>query len=279
AATRGRGRLRVYLGMAPGVGKTYAALQECHRRKERGTDVVIGFVETYNRPRTIAQIGDLEIIPRKRIEHGGVILEELDTDAVIARHPQVVLVDELAHTNAPGSKREKRWQDVEAIRDAGIAVISTMNIQHLESVADIVESITGAPVRERLPDVVLKGADEIELIDMSPHALRQRIKHGNVYPPELAEAALRNFFREENLTALRELALRQTAQHVDTELQEYMLGRGNDSTWATSDRVLVCVDYQQRSKHLIRRAWRMAERLQAELVAAFIEPPDWEHAP
>ncbi len=279
AATRGRGRLRVYLGMAPGVGKTYAALQECHRRKERGTDVVIGFVETYNRPRTIAQIGDLEIIPRRKIEHGGVILEELDTDAVIARHPRVVLVDELAHTNAPGSKREKRWQDIEAIRDAGIDVISTMNIQHLESVADIVESITGAPVRERLPDAVLKGADEIELIDMSPHALRQRIKHGNVYPPKLAEAALRNFFREENLTALRELALRQTAQHVDTELQEYMLGRGGNANWATSDRVLVCVDHQQRSKHLIRRAWRMAERLQAELVAAFIEPPDWEHAP
>jgi two-component system sensor histidine kinase KdpD len=278
AAARGRGRLRVWLGMAPGVGKTFAALQECHRRKERGTDVVIGFVETYNRPHTIEQIGELEIIPRKRIEYGGVTLEELDVEAVIRRHPQVVLVDELAHTNAPGSQREKRWQDVEAIRDAGIDVISTMNVQHLESVADIVESITGAPVRERLPDAVLKSADEIELIDMSPHALRQRIQHGNVYPPERATTALDNFFREGNLTALRELALRQTAQQVDTQLQEYMLGRGIDATWATSDRVLVCVDHQQRAKHLVRRGWRMADRLRAELVAAFIEPPDWEHA-
>jgi two-component system sensor histidine kinase KdpD len=279
AAARGRGRLRVYLGMAPGVGKTYAALQECHRRKERGTDVVIGFLEHYHRPRTIEQIGDLGIVPRKQVPYGDVTLEELDVDAVVRRHPQVALVDELAHTNAPGSQREKRWQDVEAIRDVGIDVISTMNVQHLESVADIVESITGAPVRERLPDAVLKGADEIELIDMSPHALRQRIRHGNVYPKERAATALDHFFQEGNLTALRELALRQTAQQVDSQLQEYMLGRGIDATWPASERVLVCVDQQQRSKHLVRRAWRMADRLKAELVAAFVEPRDWERAP
>ena len=279
AAARGRGRLRVYLGMAPGVGKTFAALQECHRRKERGTDVVLGFVETYGRPHTAEQMRGLEVVPRKQVAYGGVTLEELDVDGVIARRPRVVLVDELAHTNAPGSAREKRWQDVEAIRDAGIDVISTMNVQHLESVADLVESITGAPVRERIPDSVLKSADEIELIDMSPHALRQRIRHGNVYPTERAATALKNFFREGNLTALRELALRQTAQQVDSQLQEYMLGRGIDASWATSDRVLVCVDHQQRAKHHIRRGWRMADRLQAELVAAFVQPPDWERAP
>jgi two-component system sensor histidine kinase KdpD len=279
AAERGRGRLRVYLGMAPGVGKTYAALQECHRRKARGTDVVIGYVEHYNRPHTIEQIGDLEIVPRKRVPYGGVVLEELDAEAVIQRHAQVVLVDELAHTNAPGSQREKRWQDVEVIRDAGIDVISTMNVQHLESIADIVESITGAPVNERLPDTVLSGADEIELIDMSPHALRQRIRHGNVYPEERADAALGNFFREGNLTALRELALRRAAQQVDSELQQYMLGHQIDATWPASERVLVCLDHQQRSKHLVRRAWRMADRLKAELVAVFVEPPDWELKP
>lgn len=275
----GRGRLRVYLGMAPGVGKTFAALQECHRRKERGTDVVAGYVEHYHRPRTLEQIGTLEVLPRKQVSYGGVTLEELDTEAVIQRRPQVVLVDELAHTNAPGSARQKRWQDVEAIRDAEIDVISTMNVQHLESLADIVESITGAPVNERLPDKVLDGADEIELIDMSPHALRQRIRHGNVYPEERAKAALSHFFREGNLTALRELALRRAAQQVDSQLQEYMLGHGINASWATSDRVLVCVDHQPLSKHLVRRAWRMADRLKAELVAAFIEPPGWEHAP
>ncbi len=287
----GRGRLRVYLGMAPGVGKTYAALQECHRRKSRGTDVVAGFVEHYDRPQTRAQIGDLEVVPRRQIPYGGTTVEEMDTDAVIARRPQVVLVDELAHTNAPGSgalalppgtpgaAREKRWQDVEAIRDAGIDVISTMNVQHLESVADIVESITGAPVRERLPDRVLDAADEVELIDMSPRALRQRLQHGNVYPPGRAQTALDSFFREGNLTALRELALRRTAQQVDEQLQEYMLGHGIDASWPASERVLVCVDHQPLSRQLVRRAWRMASRLRAELLAAYIEPPDWEQLP
>jgi len=275
----GRGRLRVYLGMAPGVGKTYAALQECHRRKARGTDVVVGFVETYGRPQTEAQLEGLEVLPRRRVAHGGAVLEELDTDAVVARRPAVVLVDELAHTNAPGSLREKRWQDAEAIRDAGIDVVSTMNVQHLESVADLVESITGAPVRERLPDAVLDGAEEVELIDMSPYALRQRIKHGNVYPADRAAVALEHFFREGNLTALREMALRRTAQRVDAQLQEYMLGHGIDASWPAAERVLVCIDHQPISKQLVRRAWRMADRLRAELVAAYVEPPDWEQLP
>ena len=182
SAPRARGRLRIYLGMAPGVGKTYAMLNEGKRRKSRGTDVVVGFVETYNRPNTIAQLGDLEIVPRKQIEYRGVTLEEMDTEAVIARHPQVALVDELAHTNAPGSKHEKRWQDVYDLLDAGITVIGTVNVQHLESLADIVETITGVTVRERIPDKVIDDADEVEIVDMSPQALRQRIKHGNVYP-------------------------------------------------------------------------------------------------
>jgi len=275
----GRGRLRVYLGMAPGVGKTYAALQECQRRRAQGVDVVLGFVEHYGRPQTAAQIGQLEVVPRKRVPYGGATVEEMDTDAVLARRPRVVLVDELAHTNAPGSAREKRWQDVEAIRDAGIDVLSTMNVQHLESVADIVESITGAPVRERLPDAVLDGADEVELIDMSPHALRQRIQGGHVYPAGRAGAALESFFRAGNLTALRELALRRTAQQVDEQLQVYMVGHGIDASWPASERVLVCVDHQPLSKQLVRRAWRMASGLRAELLAAYVEPPDWEQLP
>jgi two-component system, OmpR family, sensor histidine kinase KdpD len=282
----GRGRLRVYLGMAPGVGKTYAALQECQRRKARGTDVVLGFVEHYHRAQTEAQLGDLEVVPRRRIEHGGATVEEMDTEAVLARRPEVVLVDELAHTNAPGSARDKRWQDVEVIRDAGIDVLSTMNVQHLESVADIVESITGAPVRERLPDRVVDEADEVELIDVSPQALRQRITHGNerithgnVYPPDRASASLDHFFREGNLTALRELALRRTAQRVDEQLQEYMLGHRIEAAWPASERILVCIDHQPLSKQLLRRAWRLAALHHAELVAAYVEPPDWDQRP
>ena len=190
----GRGRLRVYLGMAPGVGKTYRMLEEGHRRVDRGTDLVVGFAESHGRPNTLKLVAGLEQVPRTTIEYRGVTLEEMDTDAVIARMPTVVLVDELAHTNIPGSTRAKRWEDVEAIRDAGIHVVTTLNIQHLESVADAVATITGAPVNERIPDEVLRDADEIELVDMSPHALRQRMRHGNVYPPERTSVALDRFF-------------------------------------------------------------------------------------
>ena len=210
-----RGRLRVYLGAAAGVGKTYAMLKEGVRRKERGTDVVIGYVETHKRSQTVAQLGDLELIPRKKIKYRGVILEEMDTDAIIARHPQVALVDELAHTNVAGSKHPKRYQDVIEILDAGIDVVTTLNVQHLESLNDLVESITGVRVRETLPDRILDQADEVELIDIAPYALRQRMKHGNIYPPERIDAALGNFFREGNLTALRELALRLTANKAN----------------------------------------------------------------
>ena len=207
-----RGRMRIYLGMAPGVGKTYRMLEEGHRRIARGTDLAVGFVEAHGRAHTLELLDGLEIVPRRRLEYRGVVVEEMDTDAVIARNPTVALIDELAHTNVPGSARAKRWEDVEVIRDAGIHVVSTMNVQHLESVADAVATITGAPVHERLPDDVLLGADEIELVDMSPHALRQRMKHGNVYPPDRTQIALEKFFTEANLTAMRELALRLVAQ-------------------------------------------------------------------
>jgi two-component system sensor histidine kinase KdpD len=278
AGAGARGRLRVYLGMAPGVGKTYAMLMEGHRRKERGTDVVIGFVETYGRPITIAAIGDLEIVPRRQISYKGVQLEEMDTDAVIRRHPAVALVDELAHTNAPGSKYEKRWQDVMELLDHGITVISTVNIQHLESLAGIVESITGVPVRERIPDHIVDEADEIELVDMSPHALRQRIQHGNVYPRERAEQALRQYFREGNLTALRELALRKVATAVETELDEYMRQHNIQAVWPAGERVLAAVDDRPRSQEVLRRAWLIANRFQAELIAVFVETPQWARA-
>jgi two-component system sensor histidine kinase KdpD len=273
-----RGRLRIYLGMAPGVGKTYAMLNEGRRRKSRGTDVVVGYVETYNRPNTASQLGDLEIVPRKPIAYRGVTLEEMDADAVIARKPQVALVDELAHTNAPGSKHEKRWQDVYDLLDAGIHVVATVNVQHLESLADIVETITGVKVRERIPDRVIDDADEVELVDMSPQALRSRIRHGNVYPPDRAEHALNEYFREGNLTALRELALRRTAQEVDEDLQEYMHDHGVEKVWPACERVMVCIDQRPRSANLLRRAWRIADRLQADLLAVFVAPRGWERA-
>ena len=202
-----RGQLRIYVGFAAGVGKTFAMLNEGHRRRARGTDVVIGFVETHGRPLTAEQVGDLEMVPRQRMTHRGADFEEMDVDAILARAPEVALVDELAHTNVPGSRNEKRWQDVEEILDAGIDVISTVNIQHLESLNDVVERITGQRQRETLPDEVVRRADQQELVDMTPYALRRRMAHGNIYPPEKIDAALSNYFREGNLDALRELAL------------------------------------------------------------------------
>jgi two-component system, OmpR family, sensor histidine kinase KdpD len=278
AGSGARGRLRIYLGMAPGVGKTFAMLNEANRRKARGTDVVAGFVETYGRPMTQKALGDIEIIPRKKIPYQGTTLEELDTDAVIARKPAVALVDELAHTNAPGSKHEKRWQDVEDLIDAGITVISTVNIQHLESLADLVQTITGVAVRERIPDAVIDGADEIELVDITPHALRQRMQHGNIYPPDRAKQALERFFREGNLGALRELALRRAATTVERQLEEYMHDNEVEGVWPAAERVLVAVNDDPRSQNVIRRASREATRAQTELIAVFVETPRWASA-
>ncbi len=272
----GRGRLRLYVGMAPGVGKTYKMLDEGHRRVARGTDLVVGFVEAHGRPRTVELLEGLEILPRHRIEYRGVVIEEMDTDAVIARNPTVALVDELAHTNVPGSPRAKRWQDVELIRDAGIHVVSTMNVQHLESVADAVATITGAPVNERLPDEVLLGADEIELVDMSPHALRQRIKHGNVYPPDRAQVALEKFFTEGNLTALRELALRLVAQRVEDQLENTIAGQ---QLPLVTDRVVVMVDGSPASRRAVRRGASLAGAIHAALLAVVVETPDSESLP
>jgi two-component system sensor histidine kinase KdpD len=266
----GRGRLRVYLGMAPGVGKTYRMLDEGHRRVGRGTDLVVGFVEAHGRAHTLERLDGLEIVPRRRVEYRGVVIDEMDTDAVIARDPTVALVDELAHTNVPGSERAKRWEDVEVIRDAGIHVVTTLNVQHLESIADAVATITGAPVNERLPDDVLLEADEIELVDMSPHALRQRMKHGNVYPPDRAEVALERFFTEANLTALRELSLRLTARRVEGQLEGSLAG---ESLSLVTDRVVVLVDGSAASVRAIRRAATLAAALRAAFVAVVVETP------
>lgn len=267
-----RGRLRVYLAAAAGSGKTYAMLNEGHRRENRGTDVVIGYVETHRRPQTEAQIGDLKVIPRKKIAYRGVTLEEMDTEAILAWHPQVVLVDELAHTNAPGSKYAKRYQDVEELLNAGIDVVTTLNIQHLESLNDLVESITGVRVRETLPDRILDQADEVELIDISPYALRQRMCHGNIYPPDRIEPALSNFFREGNLTALRELALRRTAEKTESQLHQYMTDHGILQIWPASERVLVGFDHRPHTRQVLRDAWRLAHGLHADLIAISIQP-------
>lgn len=279
AGAGARGRLRIYLGMAPGVGKTYAMLMEGRRRRERGTDVIVGFVETYSRPLTAQAVGDLEVLPRKKIDYKGVILEEMDTDAVIQRRPAVALVDELAHTNAPGSKHEKRWADVQEILGHGITVISTVNIQHLESLADVVQTITGVPVRERIPDSVLDDADEVEVVDMSPQALRARIRHGNVYPPERAQQALHSFFREGNLNALRELALRKVATTVEQDLEEYMREQNIDAAWPAAETVLVSIDDREDAQKVIRRAALMASRFQADLLGVFVESNSWGDAP
>jgi two-component system sensor histidine kinase KdpD len=272
----GRGRLRIYLGMAPGVGKTYKMLDEGHRRVGRGTDLVVGFVEDHGRPHTIELLEGLEIVPRRRTEYRGVVVEEMDSDAVLARNPTVALIDELAHTNVPGSPRAKRWEDVEVIRDGGIHIVSTMNVQHLESVADAVATITGAPVNERLPDDVLLGADEIELVDMSPHALRQRMKHGNVYPPDRTKIALEKFFTEGNLTALRELALRLVAQRVEGQLEGTIAGQ---QLPLVTERVLVLVDGSLASRRAVRRGAKLAGIIHAALVAVVVDTPDAERQP
>jgi two-component system, OmpR family, sensor histidine kinase KdpD len=267
---RRRGQLRVYLGAAPGVGKTYAMLDEGWRRHERGTDVVIGYVETHRRPKTQAQVRDLEVVPRQRVDYRGSIFEEMDVDAVLARKPAVALVDELAHTNVPGSKHEKRWQDVDDLLDAGIDVITTVNIQHLESLNDVIERITGVHQRETVPDDVVRRADQIELVDMSPEALRRRMAHGNIYPPERVDTALANYFRPGNLAALRELALLWVADRVEENLQTYMEAHGIADSWETRERVVVAVTGAPGGEQLVRRAARIAGRLHGGLVGVHV---------
>ncbi|NDI48222.1 ATP-binding protein [Goekera deserti] len=255
-----RGTLRIYLGAAPGVGKTFAVLGEAHRRRSRGADVVVGLVETHGRRRTIEQLEGLEVVPRAQVTHRGVTLSELDVDAVIARRPEIVVVDELAHTNVPGSRNEKRWQDVEQLLAAGIDVLSTVNVQHLESLTDVVAQITGVTQQETVPDEVVRRADQVELVDMSPEALRRRMAHGNVYPAERVDAAMGNYFRVGNLTALRELALLWLADRVDEGLRRYRSDHDIDHVWEARERVVVALTGGPEGETLIRRAARVARR-------------------
>jgi two-component system sensor histidine kinase KdpD len=271
SSAKKRGTHKLFLGFAAGVGKTYAMLDEAHRRKSRGQDIVVGLVETHGRKTTAEHIADLEVIPRKQVEYRGTTLEEMDTEAIIQRKPLVVLVDELAHTNVPGSTREKRWQDVDAILDAGINVLSTMNVQHLESLNDHVSDITGVRVRETVPDYVLRTADEVEVVDVTPRALINRLERGDIYPAEKIQQARANWFREGNLSALRELALREAAGRVDEDVEEYRRERKIERPWAVNDRVMICISPSRSSMRLLRRGWRMAQRMHADALAVLVE--------
>src|SRR5215469_726532 len=270
-----RGQLRIYLGSAAGVGKTFDMLNEGNRRRDRGTDVVVAYVEPHDRPHTIEQIGDLEVIPRVQLPYRGTSFEEMDLDAVLARHPEVALVDGFAHTNVPGSRNEKRWQDVNELLDAGIDVVSAMNIQHLESLNDVVVKITGVPQRETVPDAVVRAADQVELVDMTPEALRRRMAHGNIYQAEKIDAALTNYFRPGNLAALRELALLWLADKVDEGLQRYREAHDIHATWEARERVVVALTGGPEGDTLIRRAARIAARSSGgDLLAVHVTTSD-----
>ncbi len=270
-----QGQLRVYLGAAPGVGKTYKMLEEGHRRLERGTDVVVGYVETHGRKHTEAIREGLEVVDRAEVNYRGALFPEMDVDAILARAPEVVLVDELAHTNIPGSRNAKRWQDIQDLLDAGTTVITTVNIQHLESINDIVRQITGVPQRETVPDEFVRRAEQIELIDMTPEALRRRMAHGNIYRPEKVDAALGNYFRVGNLTALRELALLWLADKVDDELDRYRSQHNISATWGTRERIVVAITGGPEGVTLIRRAARIGSRARgADLLAVHVTRND-----
>ncbi|HEY2167052.1 MAG TPA: sensor histidine kinase KdpD [Jatrophihabitantaceae bacterium] len=270
-----RGQLRVYLGAAPGVGKTYAMLDEGHRRAERGTDVVVAYAETHGRPHTDEQLEGLEVVPRRIVDYRGSSFTDMDIAAVLQRRPQVALVDELAHTNVPGSEHDKRWQDIEQLLEAGIDVISTVNVQHLESLNDVVQSITGIRQQETVPDSVVRAAEQVELVDMTPEALRRRMAHGNIYQPDKVDAALSNYFRPGNLTALRELALLWLADRVDEGLQRYRAEHGISGTWETRERVVVALTGGPEGETLIRRAARIATRASGgDLLAVHVQRSD-----
>jgi two-component system sensor histidine kinase KdpD len=271
-----RARLKIFVGAAPGVGKTYAMLQAAQQRKPHGTDVVVGLVETHGRVETDALLEGLEVVPRKRVEYRGQVIQEMDLDAILARRPELVVVDELAHTNAPGSRHPKRAGDVEELLAAGIDVYTTVNVQHLESLNDVVAQITGVRVRETIPDGILDRADEVKLIDLSPEELLQRLREGKVYMPAQAEHAIRNYFKPSNLTALRELALRETAEHVDEQMQAYMRSLAVEGPWPVAERIMVAVSGGPLSQHLVRAARRIAERRNASWFAVFVETPGWE---
>jgi two-component system sensor histidine kinase KdpD len=271
-ATAGRGTLRIYLGAAPGVGKTYAMLNEGRRRAARSEDVVVGFIESHGRERTAEQVGDLEVLPRRSVEYRGATFEEMDVDALIARRPDLALIDELAHTNVPGSRNPKRWQDVEEVLDAGISVISNLNIQHLESLNDVVQQITGVVQRETIPDEVVRRADQLQLVDLAVETIRARLARGDIYPAERIDAALGNYFRAGNLAALRELALLWIADRVEEGLADYRARHGISEPWETRERVMVALSGSADGDRLVRRAARMAQRMNADLVAVHVRP-------
>ena len=269
-ALRVRGRYRILLGMAAGVGKTYRMLQEGKQADAEGRDVVIGYLEPHDRPETAVLAEGLELVPRVAVPHGGLVLGEMDVDAVIRRTPELALVDELAHTNAPGSRNEKRYQDIDEILEAGIDVISTVNVQHLESLNDTIFELTQVRVRETFPDRVLDEADEVVLVDLAPEALQQRLEAGKIYPKASAEVALINFFRLDNLSALRELALREVAEDVEARRQPTALEPLSQQ--AVAERVLALIEPQPKSQRILRRAWRSAQRLSAEIDAVWVRP-------
>jgi two-component system sensor histidine kinase KdpD len=266
-----KGALKLFLGYAPGVGKTYGMLSEAIRRHGRGEDVVAGVIETHGRKGIAELATQLETVPRRKIDYKGTVFEETDVDAILARRPQVVLIDELAHTNIPGSKHRKRYEDVLEILDAKIDVLATVNIQHIESIAPTVRAITGIAVRETVPDWVLQIADETVMVDLTPEALQNRMKRGDVYGREKVEQSLKNFFRRGNLIALRELALRQVAEQVDRSLESYMDEKDIRENWPVKERIVVCVSSSPRAQYLVARAARMARRMDADLYAVHVD--------
>jgi two-component system sensor histidine kinase KdpD len=270
-APKTRGNFKLFLGYAPGVGKTFAMLSEAIRRHSRGEDVVVGVVETHGRKSIEELVTQLEAVPRKKIEYKGTLFDEMDLDGILARKPLVVLVDELAHTNIPGSKNRKRYEDVQALLAANIDVISTLNIQHIESISPVVRNITGINIRETVPDWVPMTASETVMVDLTPEALQNRMRRGDVYVPTKVEQALNNFFRRGNLIALRELALRQVAEQVDRSLENYMAAKDIQKNWGVRERIAVCVSSNPSAQYLIARAARMARRLDSELYVIHVD--------
>ena len=271
ARKEGRGKLKVFLGMAPGVGKTYAMLQAAQQRLKEGRDIAVGIVESHGRKETEALCAGLEILPRKELTYKGRAFEEMDLDALLGRKPEIAVVDELAHTNIEGSRHTKRYQDVEELLASGIDVYSTLNIQHLDSLNDVIERITGIEVRETVPDSVLQQADEIELVDLPPDELIQRLREGKVYIGDQAYLAIRNFFSRGNLNALREMALRTAAERVDKDVIDYLKTHNTPELWSPHDRLLVCVDESGNADNLVRTAARMASRAKIQLIALYVE--------
>ena len=268
-----RGRLKIFLGYAAGVGKTYAMLEAAHQRRQEGIDVVVGYVDTHGRVETEARLAGLEVLPRKQESYRGILITELDVDAVLARRPQLVLVDELAHTNTPGSRHPKRYQDVEELLAAGVDVYTTLNIQHLESLNDVIAQITGVTVRETIPDSVLDQVTEIELTDLPPDELLIRLQEGKVYVPEQAAQAIRNFFRKGNLTALRELTMRLAAKRVDDQMRDYMKTKAIPGPWPAAERLLVGISSHPLAERLVRSTYRLSDELNTEWLAVYVETP------